>query len=1588
MVNKTFKKVLSVILSLCMIISLFTCMSVVPSSAAANDTKMLYVHSTSSANFFGYRTTSGGLSKETKYRLSLDWENINSAPFGDSTFSIYAYSGGWKKVNSSSLTTEWNVTSYALEHGYHYDIDFTTSKPSELREFVLYFGDINKNLSNMEFKTANWVLYTRDANNNLTDTNFMPTFGSVSFRGASDNAMNSYISSYTASDKGQIWKKNTMSSNSEFVNIPDGYFNVKTEEPENPEEPEPEPEEPSVPSDLVEIFANGQYSCLKYTKSWSTIKAGNYRFTMDCKIFSGTPVISVGNDANTSLVGTLIDGYQSNYVATYDAENFKYIITFTMDSDWAGNLGVLVGNYDQADLSHFACASPTLYLLDSNGKPTGDSLINSFLSDHYSSERAGNKWNRRNMGANMFTCTNPVPDDYFTAGSEEPETPSVSTGNMFFIKEGNRVIEVASKKALEAEKRYTFTCRMKYDTAIAFETISDLFIHFWYRTYTDTYSLDKTNAPSSNFLESYDATTCVYTASFTMPSDLRTTENFHLRFGDFEQAYGGKALNLYIADLKLYCDGAKVDVFPAISEANTYISTDRSYDSKYRVPSQNMEYGTDIQILSKGTTFPEIDEDDVPVEPEDPNKPEVSTDPCMVHFPAGYNNYHVLAYKGGNIAAGTYRFTVDEYAIGGIKSFAKLYVNDGFNTAVEVKSDTLSGNKRTVEFTLYGAKNGFLLMIGNYNLGKDMDTYYENPELYKVENDQVVGENMVDSFRESNLVFARNLTRVSAEKDKWSVLNWANGYVEIDDMNAEGRMLKLGGFGSSMNAISLDKALEPGVTYQFDMDYRANGGVIANKRIQLLIDGDYQDLKATNSTEYSDTGTHVSIKFTVPENLTDGSKNFRIYLGQSWPQKRNGTVYFANLKLSKVKDGKVLESNLITNGNFHNGEKGVVSQENCNIVFKGWGMEKVMTYHSVELLEIPEGFFIDDPEADIDKVYEFKDNDIYEPQFNFQFAPGKTYRLSYDYLCADNNTVNAYILSRDNAVTSVKKSRISDGKFRTTYDITVSADGSQFENDNIPNANIRFALNNNSYESPFSISNIKMYQIVDGEITGANLVYNINPILPDETYTFDEIGDKIEFILATDDTKVESQKKNIGISWIGNFSNTGTVENAYSYIIKTNGHLFDYYAPAEQLVLLRKTLLDVTVVYNPFEDDTSRYYDPFEDGDTDLKDLVRTKKNIANNLLDYSVENEVTNGAEQSYDWYTDGKFNITESEVDEVLSMQFTKPKNVIFMIGDGMGPNDIELTERKSGSIYDFGLILNKIPDTGFSTTHSASSSTTDSAASGTALATGVKTNNGYIGVSPTNEILKNVSEIARENGKLVGIVTNDDITGATPSAFAVHVDSRGSTTEIARQFVEFAPDVLIGQGKYDLENDEFAGLDLSHFNTAFSFDDFKRALNRGVSNNKPFLGFFSQNVSSSSSINTLSQCTEVALNRLKNDSPDGFFLMVENTTCDNAGHAQNINAKMNGVIMLDRSIAAVLKFMKENPDTLLVITSDHDNGAIQLPEGNDFEVSSSLFTASGHTATNVRTFAVGYGAEYFNNKTVDNTDIAKFVIDAVKE
>ena len=352
--------------------------------------------------------------------------------------------------------------------------------------------------------------------------------------------------------------------------------------------------------------------------------------------------------------------------------------------------------------------------------------------------------------------------------------------------------------------------------------------------------------------------------------------------------------------------------------------------------------------------------------------------------------------------------------------------------------------------------------------------------------------------------------------------------------------------------------------------------------------------------------------------------------------------------------------------------------------------------------------------------------------------------------------------------------------------------------------------------------------------------------------------------------------------------------------------------------------------------------------------------------------------------WYTEGEITISKSQAKKVITSEFEEPKNVIVIIADGMGPNDLVLAEQHAEGVYNFGLVLNQIKNHGLATTHSADNKVTDSAASGTALSTGVKTNNGYIGKDTEGNDLQTMAELAREQGKKVGIITDEDLSGATPTAFTVHNISRSNTAELVNSMIKFKPEVLMCKdymGVYAPLDSEARKIFTDEYLVAKDFKRFKDTLDTDPDSQKPFLGFL-EGFSTVPS-NNLAQCAEVALKRLKNDN--GFFLMIESSGTDKFGHKNNINGKLSSVVTLDRTVAAVLGFMSRNPDTLLLITSDHETGGVKLPEGD--ESLSDLLTVTEHTDTPVRVFAVGKGTEYFSDKTVDNTDIAKFLIKAIK-
>ncbi|MGE4587487.1 MAG: alkaline phosphatase [Mangrovibacterium sp.] len=320
-------------------------------------------------------------------------------------------------------------------------------------------------------------------------------------------------------------------------------------------------------------------------------------------------------------------------------------------------------------------------------------------------------------------------------------------------------------------------------------------------------------------------------------------------------------------------------------------------------------------------------------------------------------------------------------------------------------------------------------------------------------------------------------------------------------------------------------------------------------------------------------------------------------------------------------------------------------------------------------------------------------------------------------------------------------------------------------------------------------------------------------------------------------------------------------------------------------------------------------------------------------------------------------------------------KPRNIILMIGDGMGISHIYAGMTANGG----KLFLNNFSRVGFANTSSASNYVTDSAASGTALSSGEKTYNGAIGVDTDTLRLENVREIAEHRGKATGVVSTSAVTHATPASFVAHQSSRGFYEAIAADFLETDIDVFIGGG-YKHFTERKDGRNLAEELKAKGY----KVLTDMKSIEKVRRGKLAGLVAPEHTGrlaergNMLPVATRTALNVLDND-PDGFFLMVEGSQIDWGGHQNDVQYIVQEMLDFDRAIGVALEFAAQNKETLIVVTADHETGGLSVLDGNPDEgfVKGNFGTGS-HTGVLVPVFAIGPGAEQFTG-FMDNTDIA---------
>ena len=320
--------------------------------------------------------------------------------------------------------------------------------------------------------------------------------------------------------------------------------------------------------------------------------------------------------------------------------------------------------------------------------------------------------------------------------------------------------------------------------------------------------------------------------------------------------------------------------------------------------------------------------------------------------------------------------------------------------------------------------------------------------------------------------------------------------------------------------------------------------------------------------------------------------------------------------------------------------------------------------------------------------------------------------------------------------------------------------------------------------------------------------------------------------------------------------------------------------------------------------------------------------------------------------------------------------PKNIILVIGDGTGLNQITLSRIAIGG-PDHKLFIDQMPHHGISLTHSQNSLVTDSAAASTAWATGFKTKNRYVSVDENKKELETIIEKLHLKGFASGLVATSSITHATPAAFYSHVDSRYKEDEIANQLLSASINIALGGGL------EFFNLDEIKHSHELILD--KDLLNVNFKSSKDVLGLFDQDgIVRSNSKPTQREMTNFALNYLANKECEGFFLMSEGSQIDWAAHDNDALTMIEEFKDFDNTIKDLINFVTKDRETLLVITADHETGGLQILKDEDSSVKVQWGTGR-HTGIPVGVYAYGPGSHLFTG-TMDNTEIHFKILEAI--
>lgn len=319
-------------------------------------------------------------------------------------------------------------------------------------------------------------------------------------------------------------------------------------------------------------------------------------------------------------------------------------------------------------------------------------------------------------------------------------------------------------------------------------------------------------------------------------------------------------------------------------------------------------------------------------------------------------------------------------------------------------------------------------------------------------------------------------------------------------------------------------------------------------------------------------------------------------------------------------------------------------------------------------------------------------------------------------------------------------------------------------------------------------------------------------------------------------------------------------------------------------------------------------------------------------------------------------------------------KPKNIILMIGDGMGLSQV------SAAIYykDGTPNFERFSTIGLSKTSSFSDLVTDSAAGATVFSAGVSTYNGAIGVNKDTIAAPTILEHLSKKGYSTGIIATSSIQHATPAAFYAHVKHRRMYEEIT----EFAPksgiDIFIGGGlQYFNKRKDKRNLLNDMRNSGYTIDTISLPTNPTSGKELILLAADGMPQANKGRGDFLPNATKLAMEKLSKNEK-GFFLMVEGSQIDWGGHNNDAEYLIEEVLDFDKTLGVALDFAKKNGETLIIVTADHETGGFTLAaDGKNYNKIKPGFSTTGHSGTMVPVFAEGPGAHLFNG-IYNSTDI----------